>query len=77
MQAINTIEPVKQISQYMQIPPVMEAMRANNEHRPNNSFPVDIQGTIQQNTHSIPPIAVYNSKGALIKNNPKTLLGYA
>jgi len=73
----NITAPVKQTSSYIQIAPVMEAMRTNNDRRPANSFPVDTQGTIQQNAHAVPPVTLYNAHGILNKTNPNSLLGYA
>jgi len=69
--------PVKQTSSYIQIAPVMEAMRTNNDRRPTNSLPIDTEGTIQQNAHSIPAVTLYNAHGILNKTNPNSLLGYA
>jgi hypothetical protein len=77
MQTNNITAPVNQVSDYVQIPPVMEAMRTNNDRRPNNSLPIDTQGTVQQNAHSVPPVTLYNSHGILVKTNPNSLLGYA
>lgn len=77
MQVTNISEPVTQTTDYLQITPVMEAMRSNNDQRPSNSLPKDTQGTIQENAHNIPPVTLYNSHGLLKKTNPNSLLGYA
>lgn len=77
MQTNNITEPVKQTSNYLELAPVMEAIRTNNDRRPTNSLPIDTEGTIQQNAHSVPPVTLYNAHGVLTKTNPNSLLGYA
>ena len=77
MQTTTIAEPVKQTTDYLQVTPVMEAMRSSNDKRPSNSLPKDTQGTIQENTHNIPPVSLYNSHGILKKTNANSLLGYA
>jgi hypothetical protein len=77
MQTNNTVQPVKQVSEYLQLAPVMEAIRTNNDRRPSNSLPIDTQGTIQQNAQAVPPVTLYNAHGILSKTAPNTLLGYA
>ena len=73
----NIPEPTKQTSSYLELTPVMEAMRTNNDRRPTNSLPEDTQGTIQSNAKSVPEVTLYNSHGILNKTNPNSLLGYA
>ena len=77
MQTTNITEPVKQTTDYLQITPVMEAMRTANDKRPSNSLPTETNGTIQENAHNFPPVTLYNSHGILKKTNPNSLLGYA
>ena len=77
MQTTTIAEPVKQTSDYLQVTPVMEAMRSSNDKRPSNSLPEDTQGTIQENAHNIPPVTLYNSHGILKKTDSNSLLGYA
>lgn len=77
MQTTAITEPVKQTSDYLQVTPVMEAMRSANDQRPSNSLPTQTYGTIQENAHSFPPVTLYNSHGILKKTNPNSLLGYA
>ena len=77
MQATTIAEPVKQTSDYLQVTPVMEAMRSANDQRPSNSLPTQTEGTIQENAHNFPPVSLYNSHGLLKKTNPNSLLGYA
>ena len=77
MQTTTIAEPVKQTTDYLQVTPVMEAMRSSNDKRPSNSLPEDTQGTIQENAHNFPPVTLYNSHGILKKTDSNSLLGYA
>jgi hypothetical protein len=77
MQTTNLTEPVKQTASYLQLAPILEAIRANNDRRPSNSLPIDTQGTSQQNAEAVPPVTLYNAHGVLSKTNPNSLLGYA
>ena len=73
-----TIEPVKQVSSYIELQPVIEAMRAANDKLPKNALPVNTEGTVQSNNSSnIPNVTLYNSHGILRKSNPNSLIGYA
>jgi hypothetical protein len=73
----NLTEPVKQTANYIQIAPIMEAMKSNNDKLPKNSLPSNTQGTIQENTHNIPSVTLYNAHGILSKTGSNTLFGYA
>jgi len=73
----TTIKPTKQTSSYIELAPVMESIRTNNDKRPKNSLPEDTQGTIQSNANNIPPVTLYNAHGILSKTNPNSLIGYA
>ena len=73
----NLAEPVTRTASYLQVTPVMEAMRAANDKREKNMFPVDVLGTIQENATNIPPVTLYNSHGILTKTDANSLLGYA
>lgn len=72
------IQPVKQTASYLQLTPIIEAIRTSNDKRPTNSLPVDTNGTVQQNNDSsLPPVSLYNAHGIVRKENPNSLLGYA
>ena len=73
----TTTEPTRQTSSYLELTPVMESIRSNNDRRPKNSLPEDTQGTIQSNVENIPEVTLYNAHGILNKTNPNSLLGYA
>ena len=77
MQIPTIAEPVKQTTDYLQVTPIMESMRSNNDKRPTNSLPTETQGTIQENAHSFPPVTLYNAHGILKKTDANSLLGYA
>ena len=72
------VQPVKQTAEYLQLAPILEAIRTNNDKRPSNSLPVNTNGTVQQNNgKSLPPVTLYNAHGIVRKENPNSLLGYA
>jgi hypothetical protein len=73
----TTTEPTRQTSSYLELTPVMESIRSNNDKRPKNSLPEDTEGTIQSNAKNIPEVTLYNAHGVLSKTNPNSLLGYA
>ena len=73
----NLTEPVTKVNNYLQIAPVMNAMKTANDKMPKNNLPTDSFGTIQENAKNIPPVTLYNSHGLLTKTEPNTLLGYA
>jgi hypothetical protein len=72
------VQSVKQTAEYLQLTPILEAIRTNNDKRPSNSLPVNTNGTVQQNNASLlPPVSLYNAHGIVRKENPNSLLGYA
>jgi len=72
------IQPVKQTASYLQLTPIIEAIRTSNDKRPSNSLPVDTNGTVQQNNgKTLPSVSLYNARGIVRKENPNSLLGYA
>ena len=71
------IEAVSQISNYIQLKPLIEAMQVANDQSPHNALPIDTQGTIQENAKSIPEVTLYNAHGILTKTKPNTLIGLA
>lgn len=73
----TTIEPVTQTASYIQLVPIIEAMRSANDKRPQNSLPKDTQGTVQSNAKSIPEVTLYNAHGILNKTRPNSLVAYA
>lgn len=77
MQNTTITEPVKQTASYIQIAPVMEAIRLANDKRPKSSFPSETEGTVQENAKNIPPVTLYNAHGIVRKENPNSLIGYA
>jgi hypothetical protein len=76
---ITPIESVKSVSSYIELAPIIEAMRTNNDKRPKNSLPIDTYNTIQSNadTAAIAEVTLYNAHGILKSPNPNSLIGYA
>ena len=78
MQTTQAIQPVKQTAEYLQLTPILESMRTNNDKRPSNSLPVNTNGTVQQNnSKSVPDVTLYNAHGIVRKENPNSLIGIA
>lgn len=71
----SAIQPI--ISVQSQIDPLFATMLAANDQQPKNALPTETEGTVQENTHLLPPVTLYNSHGILKKSNPNSLIGYA
>lgn len=75
---MNPIEPVKAVSSYIELAPIIAAMQANNDKRPKNSLPIDTHGTNQSNNEKVyPNLTLYNAHGLLNKDKPNSLFGIA
>lgn len=71
------IEPVK-VASYIELAPIIEAMKTNNDKRPKNALPIDTEGTVQSNNEKVyPELTLYNAHGILNKTKPNSLLGIA
>jgi hypothetical protein len=71
------IQQVK-VASYIELAPIIEAMRTNNDRRPKNALPIDTHGTPQSNNEKVyPELTLYNSHGILNKEKPNSLLGEA
>jgi hypothetical protein len=68
------------VSNYLELQPVMHAMKVGNDHLPKNSLPSDTEGTIQQNAEAekLPKVTIYNAHGIIVNNkNANSLIAYA
>jgi hypothetical protein len=68
------------VSNYLELQPIMQAMRSGNNKLPANSLPTNTEGTIQQNAEEqkLPPVTLYNAHGLLVNNkNPNSLIAHA
>jgi hypothetical protein len=75
---MNPIEPVKAVSSYIELAPIIAAMTAGNDRRPKNSLPVNTEGTVQSNNDKVyADVTLYNAHGILNKTKPNSLLGMA
>jgi hypothetical protein len=73
-----TVQTSNSVSNYIQLPPILQSMSANNDKRAKNSLPIDSHGTVQSNNdNSLPQITLYNAHGILKNPNPNALIGYA
>lgn len=73
----TTIQPVTQTASYLELAPIIEAMRLANDKRAKNSLPTNTEGTIQSNAKNIPEVTLYNAYGVLNKTKPNSLVAYA
>jgi len=71
----STVQPIASVQ--FQLDPLFATMLAANDHRQRNALPSHTEGTVQQNTHLLPAVTLYNSHGILQKSNPNSLIGYA
>jgi hypothetical protein len=68
-----------QVSDSIAIKPLLAAMQFGNDKLPNNSLPIDTDGTIQENAEkaAVPEVTLYNAHGIVSRNKPNTLIAYA
>jgi hypothetical protein len=74
-----TTSPATSVSNYLELKPIMAAMKSGNDHMPKNTLPSDTNGTIQENAEEkkLPKVTLYNAHGILTKTDPNSLIGYA
>lgn len=76
-----TIQPIAittpQVSNYMGIQPLIAAATVAADDLPKTSLPTEVPGTVQENTHNIPQVVIYNVHGILNTKNPNSLIAYA
>jgi hypothetical protein len=68
---------IPQVSTYMGVQPVLAATKTAADDLPKTSLPTEVPGTVQENTHNIPPVVTYNAHGILNTKNPNSLIAYA
>jgi hypothetical protein len=71
------MQSVTSISSYQTLQPLIAAMKTQTDKLPKTSLPTETEGTIQENTRSLPQVTLYNAHGILDSKSPNTLLGYA
>lgn len=76
---VTPIQPTSNVTQYMQLQPLVAAMKADNDQLPKNTLPVDTYGTIQQVAEATakPKLSIYNAHGILSPQQPNSLVAYA
>jgi len=74
---MNSIEPATKTSNYLELQPLMSSLKSSTDKLPKNSLPENTLGSIQENTHLLPPITLYNSHGILSKTNANSLIAYS
>lgn len=72
------ISSTPQVSNYVQIQPIMAAMKAGSDHLPKSGSPLATEGGIIENElHSAKESTLYNSHGIVTPNKPNSLIAYA
>ena len=72
---INTTNP--QVSNYNATMPLIAFLKQSNDSNPKTSLPTEVPGTVQENTHPIPEVTLYNAHGIINSKRPNSLIGYA
>lgn len=72
------ITPTSQVSSYVQIQPIMAAMKTGNDKLPKFNTPISVEGTVIENKlHAVKESTLYNSHGIVTPNKPNSLVAYA
>jgi len=72
------ISSTSQVSNSVELQPLMAALKSQSDHLPKNGFPQDTDGGIIENKlHAVKPLTIYNSHGIITPNNPNSLIAYA
>lgn len=69
----QTINSIKQVSNYVQLPPLIGGMKANTDKLPKNNLPTISNGTVQENAEKAIKNVIYDSYGRMT-TIPKTNL---
>lgn len=73
-----TIQPIIDPSfSKTQFSPLLQTMLEIADNLPKTGLPTETEGTVQENTHLLPAVTLYNSHGILNKTNPNSLIAYA
>ena len=70
--SINNITP----SSY-QLAPLFETMLQNTDKLPENTLPLNTEGSVISDASLLPPVTLYNSHGLLVKSDANSLIAYA
>lgn len=72
------IPSTSKVSNYVELQPLMAAIKAQSDHSPKNSLPEDTEGNIIENKlHAVKPLTIYNSHGIVTPDSPNSLIAYA
>ena len=52
-------------------------MLQNTDKLPNNTLPLDTEGSVIADARLLPPVTLYNSHGLLVKSYPNSLIAVA
>ena len=72
--SINAITPT---TPSILLTPLLSTMLLHNDQTPKTDNPAAALGTVQENTHLLPPVTLYNAHGILNKTTPNSLIAYA
>lgn len=78
MNSVVPISTVRQVSNYVAMQPLIAAIVDVNDNLPKTSLPTESPGSVQQNTHLLPAVSIYDNYGRLVKSQDKgNLIAYA
>jgi hypothetical protein len=75
--SMHPITPVSNVASHSYLPPLMEALKINNNMHPKNSLPIDSNGSIQDTAEKRNKDVVYDSYGKITIIPKKILIGRA
>jgi hypothetical protein len=74
---MHPVTPVPNVASHSYLPPLMEALKINNNLNPKNSLPLDSNGSTQDNAEKRIKDVIYDSYGKITITPKKILLGRA
>lgn len=74
---MNSIAPINSVTPSSGITPLIKTIINSNDNLPNNTLPIDSNGTVLQNAQKSVNDVIYNNYGKILKDYQKNLIGYA
>lgn len=74
---MNSIAPINSVTPSSGIKPLIKTILDSTDTLPNNSLPIDSNGTVVDNAKKSVNDVIYNNYGKILKDYQKNLIGYA
>lgn len=71
MNITPTVSTVHQVSSYVQLQPLVQAIIETNDGLPKTSLPTEVPGSVQSQTRLLPPVTLYTQHGKLVQKSPE------